>query len=197
MEYFDLLLFLALPGLVFSQNCLTNDTKANVGLDVNKTTTINTSVVLISELFNWGDEETCITTCCNSYESGMPHKRKSVWNFRPPNIRITGPCDLYPLAPHFYIVKLGFAGVYIIFLFLLQNIDCGCALEPHLCFEKKLEKNITIFHLKIIVFTAVKYYSIIHRRVFVMDSDRRAQLQRLSRALRFQVWKLYLTAKEI
>ena len=30
-----------------------------------------------------------------------------------------------PLKPHFYIVKLGFTGVYIIFLILLKNIDCG------------------------------------------------------------------------
>ena len=29
-----------------------------------------------------------------------------------------------PLKPHFYIVKLEFKGVYIIFLFLLKNIDC-------------------------------------------------------------------------
>ena len=35
------------------------------------------------------------------------------------DIRITCPCDLYPLTPHFYIVKLGFTGVYIMFLFLL------------------------------------------------------------------------------
>ena len=35
-----------------------------------------------------------------------------------------------PLKPHFYIVKLGFIGVYIIFLFLLKNIDCGYSLEP-------------------------------------------------------------------
>ena len=35
------------------------------------------------------------------------------------DIRITCPCDLYPFTPHFYIVKLGFTGVYIIFLFLL------------------------------------------------------------------------------
>ena len=35
-----------------------------------------------------------------------------------------------PIKPHFYIVKLGFTGVYIIFLFLLKNIDCGYALEP-------------------------------------------------------------------
>ena len=34
-------------------------------------------------------------------------------------IRITCPYVLYPLTPHFYIVKLGFTGVYIIFLFLL------------------------------------------------------------------------------
>ena len=34
-----------------------------------------------------------------------------------------------PLKPHFYIVKLGFTGVYIIFLFLLKNIDCGYSLE--------------------------------------------------------------------
>ena len=31
----------------------------------------------------------------------------------------TSPCNVYPLTPHFYIVKLGFTGVYIIFLFLL------------------------------------------------------------------------------
>ena len=35
-----------------------------------------------------------------------------------------------PLKPHFCIVKLGFKGVYIIFLFLLKNIDCGYSLEP-------------------------------------------------------------------
>ena len=35
-----------------------------------------------------------------------------------------------PRKPHLYIVKLGFTGVYIIFLFLLNNIDCGYLLEP-------------------------------------------------------------------
>ena len=36
------------------------------------------------------------------------------------------------LKPHFYIVKLGFTGVYIILKFLIsaQNIDCGYSLEP-------------------------------------------------------------------
>ena len=35
-----------------------------------------------------------------------------------------------PLKPHFYIVKLGFIGVYIIFLISAENIDCGYSLEP-------------------------------------------------------------------
>ena len=39
---------------------------------------------------------------------------------------------LYLLKPHFYIVKLGYAGVYIFFLFLLRNIDCVYSLKlPH------------------------------------------------------------------
>ena len=46
------------------------------------------------------------------------------------SIRITCPCDLYPLTPHFYIVKLGVTRVYIIFLILLKNIYCGYSLEP-------------------------------------------------------------------
>ena len=46
------------------------------------------------------------------------------------HIRKICPCNIYPLKPHFYIVKLGFAGVYLFFLVLLQNIDCGYSLEP-------------------------------------------------------------------
>ena len=42
----------------------------------------------------------------------------------------TCPCNIDPLIPHFYIAKLGYAGVYLFFLFLLQNIDCGYSLEP-------------------------------------------------------------------
>ena len=45
-------------------------------------------------------------------------------------IRITCPCSVYPLEPQFYIAKLEYAGVYLFFLFLLQNIDCGYSLEP-------------------------------------------------------------------
>ena len=51
-----------------------------------------------------------------------------------------------PLKPHFDIVKLGFIGVYIIFVIAAQNKDCGYSLEPprpsthNLCFEQKYEK---------------------------------------------------------
>ena len=45
------------------------------------------------------------------------------------HIMKTCPCNVYPLEPHFYIGKLGYAGVYIFLLFLLQNIDCGYTLE--------------------------------------------------------------------
>ena len=38
--------------------------------------------------------------------------------------------NFYPLKPHFYIVKRGFTGVYIIFLIFAQKIDCGYSLEP-------------------------------------------------------------------
>ena len=34
-----------------------------------------------------------------------------------------------PHKPHFYIIKLGFTGVYIIFLISAQNINCGYSLE--------------------------------------------------------------------
>ena len=51
------------------------------------------------------------------------------WCGRGPNtyLYITKTC-LYsfdPRKPRFYIVKLGFTGVYIIFLFSAQNIDCS------------------------------------------------------------------------
>ena len=60
-----------------------------------------------------------------------------------------------PLKPHFYIVNLGFTVVYIIFLFLLENIDCGYSLKPprrdgsnkypQSMFWAELWKNIRIF----------------------------------------------------
>ena len=45
---------------------------------------------------------------------------------------ITKTClyNIDPLKPHLYIVKLGFTGVYFIFLISCQNIDCRYPLEP-------------------------------------------------------------------
>ena len=68
-----------------------------------------------------------------------------------------------PLKPNFYIVKLGFTGMYIIFLISTQNIDCGYSLEPprrggsnehqhNLCFEQKRKKNWSPFYLKVFSF---------------------------------------------
>ena len=47
-----------------------------------------------------------------------------------PSITKTYLFNFDPLKPHFYIVKLGFTGIYIIFLISAQNIDCGYSLEP-------------------------------------------------------------------
>ena len=46
--------------------------------------------------------------------------------------RVTKTClyNFDPLKTHFYVVKLGFTGVYVIFLISAQNIDCGYSLEP-------------------------------------------------------------------
>ena len=65
-------------------------------------------------------------------------------------IRKTYLYNFDPLKPHFYIVKLGFTGVYIIFLISAQNIDCGYSSEPprlggsneypQSMFEQKYEK---------------------------------------------------------
>ena len=55
----------------------------------------------------------------------------SLWG--PLEINITKTClyNFDPFKPHFYIVKLWFTGVYIIFLISAENIDCGYSLEPH------------------------------------------------------------------
>ena len=81
----------------------------------------------------------------------MLGKKKSVGDILKVNITKTYLYNVDPLNPHFYIVKLGFTGVDIIFLISAQNIDnCGYSLEPprrggsneyhNLCFEKKYEK---------------------------------------------------------
>ena len=94
-------------------------------------------------------------------------------------IRKTCTCNVYPLKPHFYIAKLGFAGVNLFFLFLLQNIDCGYSLEPprrggsnvypQSMFLSKNKKNIKHFLLEnFYFFYGYKNLCILHGRVFVM-----------------------------
>ena len=54
-------------------------------------------------------------------------------NLGPDQLQIITKTCLYnfdPFKPHFYIVKLGFTGVYIIFLISAQNTDYGYSLEP-------------------------------------------------------------------
>ena len=84
-----------------------------------------------------------------------------------------------PLKPHFYILKLRFTGVYIIFLISAQNIDCGYSLEPprrgeavltsthNLCFEQKYEKYQNFLSDKF-QFLVVKFSVYLNIRVFLM-----------------------------
>ena len=51
-------------------------------------------------------------------------------NYCPFHIHHENLYNFDPIKPHFYIVKLGFTGVYIIVLISAQNIDCGYSLEP-------------------------------------------------------------------
>ena len=86
-----------------------------------------------------------------------------------------------PLKPHFCIVKLGFTGVYIIFLISVQNIDCGYSLEPprrggsneyhNLCFVQKYEKYLSFLSEKF-QFLEIKFSIYLNRRVFVMQPNK-------------------------
>ena len=82
-----------------------------------------------------------------------------------------------PRKPHFYIVKLGFTGVYIIFLISAQKHRLWYSLEPprrggsnefpNLCFEQKYEKY-QFFLSENLQFLVVKFSIYLNRRVFVM-----------------------------
>ena len=83
-----------------------------------------------------------------------------------------------PLEPHFYIVKLGFTGVCIIFLISAQNIDCGYSFEPprrggsneypQSMFWAEIWKISDFFLWKFSFFLVVKFSVHLNRRVFVM-----------------------------
>ena len=75
-----------------------------------------------------------------------------------------------PLKPHFYIVKLGFTGEYIIFLISAHNIDCWYSLEPprrggsneypHSMFWAEIRKISEFFIWKFSFFFGGKIFSI-------------------------------------
>ena len=83
-----------------------------------------------------------------------------------------------PLKPHFYIVKLGFTGVYIICPISAQNIDCGYLLEPpyrgvsneypQSMFWAEIRKISDFFIWKFSFFLVVKFSIYLNRRVFIM-----------------------------
>ena len=82
-----------------------------------------------------------------------------------------------PLKPHFYIIKLGFTGVYIIFQISAQNRDCGYSLEPpRRCGSNEYPQSmfwaeiwkISDFFIWKFQFWVVKLSVYLNRHVFVM-----------------------------
>ena len=80
--------------------------------------------------------------------------------------------------PHIYIAKLVYAGVYLFFLFLFQNIDCGYLLVPPsfcvptiICLSKYI-KNIKICPMKFSTFTSKKFSV----RCFILNVEERQRL---------------------
>ena len=73
-------------------------------------------------------------------------------------IRITCPCNVYPLIPHFYIAKLRYAGVYLFSL--------GSNVYPQSMFcQSKNKKNIKFFLLKIFNFYSFRKFYILQGHV--------------------------------
>ena len=85
-----------------------------------------------------------------------------------------------PLKPHFYIVKLGFIGVYIIFLISAQQHRLWVLVRtasvrrfervPTIYVLSRNMKNIRIFIWKFSFFWVVKFSIYLNRRVFVMST---------------------------
>ena len=73
---------------------------------------------------------------------------------------------LTPLQPHFYIIKLGFTGVYIMFLISAEAVLTS---THNLCFEQKFEKY-QKFLSENFSFLVVKFSVYLNRRVFVMQN---------------------------
>ena len=85
-------------------------------------------------------------------------------------IMLTRPCNLHHLTFHFYIVKLGFTGIYIFLIFALiyRSWVLVRTASGSIYVLSKNRKNITMFYRKIIISTAVKNRSLCFRPVIVM-----------------------------
>ena len=86
-----------------------------------------------------------------------------------------------PLKPHFYIVKLGFTGVNIIFLISAQKHRlCEAVLTSthNLCFEQKCE-NYQSFLSENFQFLEMKFSIYLNRHVFIMTCFNTILLTRL------------------
>ena len=81
----------------------------------------------------------------------MIQSEKSVFGMDGIKLTITKTClyNFDPLKSHFYIVKLGFTGVYIIFLISAQKHRLWV---PTIYVLSRNMKNIRIFYLKIFIF---------------------------------------------
>ena len=97
----------------------------------------------------------------------------------------THPCCLYPLTPHFNIVKFEWSGVYIFFLIIALNhrswvhvrTASASSVYPQHMFRAKIRKISIFFHLKIIIFTVIKiavyciYMSLVRKPVFGVSTQ--------------------------
>ena len=100
--------------------------------------------------------------------------------------------NFYSLKLHFYIVKLGFTGIYIIFLISAQKIDCGYLLEPPRrggsneylqCMFWAETWKISEFLSESFHFLVVKFSVYLNRHVFVMLCTQLAFYVNLHRAV--------------
>ena len=90
------------------QNCFIR--KSKVSSQMNSTRLIGDaySIILWPKTF----QQFCVEHCGLPENCYFTKTISRLFN----NIMLTSPCNVYPLTPHFYILKLGFTGVYIIFL---------------------------------------------------------------------------------
>ena len=116
--------------------------------------------------------------------------------------------NFYPLKPHFYILKLGFTGVYIIFLISAQKhrlwvlvrtaSSCGYSLEPprrggsneypQSMFWAEVWKKYQIFLSENFHFLVVKFSVYLNRHVFVMINVKTYFLRKTKK----NIWKCRL-----